>query len=102
METKQSTLHWPTVYIDDCILVRASSSLPETEIDADLRMIGPGFRVPLSDWMAFLIGGGADFCCHELQKKAFSDVIQVLRDSLPDTETIMQRIKDATDQTDQY
>src|SRR6185369_3503408 len=42
--------YWAVVSETDAFLVSANPNLAEPMADIDIRAIGPGFRVPISEW----------------------------------------------------
>jgi hypothetical protein len=85
---KADNPYWPIVAQTEAFLLSANPNLPVSEADLSIRMIGPGFRVPIHEWTDWINGGWNHSCVHDLQRLAMLDIEKSVRQLFPDSETL--------------
>lgn len=82
---KVSNPYWATVALTDRFLLTANPNLAIPEADLTMLSIGPGFRVPISDWTEWLCGGWDSYCVHDLQRYALIEIEDELKLTVPNS-----------------
>jgi hypothetical protein len=91
---KLSNSHWAIIALTDDFLVSANPNLAEPVADIDLKTIGPGFRVKISDWTKWIGGEWDSDCVHDLQRLAIIEIEAALKQSVPTSEFLMTLAKE--------
>ena len=86
---KVANPYWATVAITHRFLLTANPNLPIPEADLTLLSIGPGFRIPISDWTGWLSGGWDSYCVHDLQRYALIEIEDELRLAVPNSDDLL-------------
>ena len=88
-EWKGSNPHWGVVCSDEKVFVTVNPSKVVGQVDVTLSETGSGFSIPLDDWENWLKAGWSDECNHEVERKALSAVVPLLRSKLPTAEAVV-------------
>ena len=81
---------WAVVADTKSFHIAANPNLSDPIAQLDLRSIGSGFRIRITDWSDWLGGGWDADCAHDLQRYAVIEVEEELRQVVPNSKSLLE------------